>query len=127
MNKKNIIVNSKIAKDIKARFEESAINLADSLEMLLEMKDGDLDYNLDLLKDGLVKSDWDDVFYGASRIIDFALAQIHLKQFRNDRELYNQSISNKDRKELNAQLKQLKNGSAIPLKGWGKAGVSNVR
>ena len=104
MTKENkIIVNSKIASDIKKDFEESAIRLANSLEKVLEIKDSDLDCQKELLQDGLAKSDWDDVFFSASQLTDYAWAHLSLRDFREYKKRYEDFISNKDHKE---KLKQ---------------------
>ena len=100
MTKENkIIVNSKIASNIKKDFEESAIRLADSLEQVLEIKDCDLEYQKELLDDGLLKGDWDDVFISASQLTDYAMAYLSLRDFREYKKRYEDFISNKDHKE----------------------------
>ena len=104
MKKKNkIIVNSKIASVIKKDFDQSIISLADSLERILEIREGDFDFQKELLEDGLTKNDWGDVFFSASQLADYAMAHLSLKDFYEYKKRYEETISNKDRKE---KLKQ---------------------
>ena len=107
MTKENkIIVNSKIASDIKKSFDESAIRLANSLEEILESKEGDFEYQKELLEDGLAKGDWDDVFISASQLTDYAMAHLSLRDFHEYKKKYEDCLSNKDHKEKLKQEEQ---------------------
>jgi hypothetical protein len=99
MDKKNEIVNSKSSSVIKKDFELSANSLAHSLERILEIKDGDFDYQKELLEEGLAKGDWDDVFFSASQLTDYAMAHLSLKDFYEKKKLYETNIFHKDDKE----------------------------
>lgn len=75
-----------MTKENKFTVEQQYEEMADSLEDILFRMSPDLECNIELLQQGIVLNDWDDVWIASMQIMEFARAQNSLRDFSKWRE-----------------------------------------
>ena len=92
-----------MTKENKFNVEQQYEEMADSLEDILFRMSPDLDCNIELLQQGIVLNDWDDVWIASMQIMEFARAQNSLRDFskwRENKKIKEQQIVDTLKKEI---------------------------